>query len=122
VNDALITALAIAVVGMTLLFLFLLLFYGMLSLLTAAVKDRPSTSAQSMKEEQGEMKAEEVVLRAAAIAAAIAVALARAEAEQGSSPPLAPGPSQALSGRVSPWWALHHQRQVTTHQTTRRNP
>ena len=117
-NDALITALAIAVVGMTLLFLFLLLFYGMLSLLTAAVKDRPSTSSQSMKEEQGEMKAEEVVLRAAAIA----VALARAEAEQGSSPPLAPGPSQALSGRVSPWWALHHQRQVTTHQTTRRNP
>jgi Na+-transporting methylmalonyl-CoA/oxaloacetate decarboxylase gamma subunit len=115
-DNALITALIIAAVGMTLLFLFLLLFYGMLSLLTAAVKDKPSTSAQPRREEEGE-KAEEAVLRAAAVA----VALARAEAEQGSSLP-APAPSQALAGRVSPWWALHHQRQVTTHQTTRRSP
>jgi Na+-transporting methylmalonyl-CoA/oxaloacetate decarboxylase gamma subunit len=117
-DHALITALAIAAIGMTLLFLALFLFYGMLSVLTATVRDKPSTSAQPMREEEGEEKAKEAALRAAAIA----VALARAEAEQGSSRPMAPVPAQAPTGRVSPWWALYHQRQVSTHQTTRRSP
>jgi Na+-transporting methylmalonyl-CoA/oxaloacetate decarboxylase gamma subunit len=116
VDNALITALIIAAVGMTLLFLFLLLFYGLLSLLTAVIKDRPSASAPPMREEEGK-KVEEVVLRAAAIA----IALARAEAEEASGQPMAPVPAQALTGRAGPWWALYHQRQVTTHQTTRRS-
>jgi Na+-transporting methylmalonyl-CoA/oxaloacetate decarboxylase gamma subunit len=117
-DNALITALAIAAIGMTLLFLALILFYGMISLLTATVRDKPSTPVPPTKEEEGEGKAEEVVLRAAAIA----IALARAEAEEGSSRPTASIPVQSAIGRVSPWWALYHQRQVSTYQTTRRSP
>ena len=116
-DNALTTALLITVIGMTLLFGSLLLFYGLLSLLTATVKDRPSTTAQSTEEKEG-ARQHEMSLRAAAIA----IALARAEAEQRSGPPAVSGEVQSPSGIVSPWWTLHHQRQLTPHQGTRRNP
>lgn len=120
VDSSITTALVIALIGMTLLFLSLFLFYGLLSLLTAVVKDRPVPDQQKGEGRSGERETgtrPEEVLRAAAIA----VALARAEAE------VLPGPTMAGVGgeagaepAVSPWWSLHHQRQLGPNPSPRR--
>ena len=109
-------ALVITAIGMTLLFLALAFFYGLMALMTAVMKDRPAARAPSA--EQGEGPGEEGALLQAVV---IAVAVARAEAEQGFS--LAGIPVQeeaATPGLLSPWWALHHQRQLTLHSNRRR--
>jgi hypothetical protein len=115
-EEPLAVALVISAIGMTLLFLSLVLFYGLLSLLTSVTQKRATSGASPEAEAAGEP---ETMLRAAAIA----VAMARAEAE--------PGPSPAGSratvgiadrGQISPWWALHHQRQMIPHPRARREP
>jgi Na+-transporting methylmalonyl-CoA/oxaloacetate decarboxylase gamma subunit len=112
------TALVITVIGMTLLFLSLLLFYGLLSLLTATVKDRPSPVAESASAPTQASAEEVTVLRAAAIA----IALARAEAEQGAGLTAAPPLDVAgTEGQTSPWWAFHHQRQLARQGDARRD-
>jgi Na+-transporting methylmalonyl-CoA/oxaloacetate decarboxylase gamma subunit len=111
-------ALIITAIGMTLLFLSLVLFYGMLSLLTAVIKDKPTPPAQRVVErDDGDTKEdrsrrEESVLRAAAVA----IALARAEMEQVSkfSAGIATGEASTRQP-ASLWWSLHHQRQLTPH-------
>jgi Na+-transporting methylmalonyl-CoA/oxaloacetate decarboxylase gamma subunit len=122
-DNSLSIALLITVIGMSLLFLSLVLFYGLLSLLTTVTKDRPHLSAQhaagkdngqAVEEQGGE---EEPVLRAAAVA----IALARAEAEQGLSLTVASTTEEGSAGQqVSPWWSLHHQRQLTQSSCARR--
>lgn len=116
-------SLIITAIGMTLLFLSLVLFYGMLSLLTAFIKDKPTPPAQHVVErnesdtEEDRSGREESVLRAAAVA----VALARAEAEQGSKCPTEITTGEASTRQqASPWWSLHHQRQLTPYPNARR--
>ena len=98
---------------MTLLFLALALFYGLLSLMTRVLQDQASAPA-SLVETEAETGAEQAMLQAAAIA----VALARAEAEQRAGPLGTPAADKVAA--VSPWWALHHQRQMTSAPNTRR--
>jgi len=108
-------ALVISAIGMTLLFLSLILFYGMLSLLMSVTRERATSGVSPEAEPAG---APETMLRAAAIA----VALARAEAEPGPSlADLAATAGTAGRGQVSPWWTLHHQRQMIPHPKARRD-
>lgn len=109
-------ALIIAAVGMSLLFLSLAFFYGLLSFLTAAVKDKPKSPAQQAagreqgKAAEGRGEEKEPRLRAAAVA----IALARAEAEAGYSLAATPAMDEPPGDQpVSPWWSLHHQRQMS---------
>ena len=119
-ESSLTTALTITVIGMSLLFLSLVAFYGLLLLLAAATKDRRSpvartveTGVRGAEDEDGD----EALLRVAAVA----IALARARAERMIEPePVSgaltgqiggPAPT-AADQQVSPWWALHHQCQM----------
>jgi hypothetical protein len=123
-DDSLLTALIITVVGMTLLFLFLVLFYGLLALLAAVFKDRPSTTTEQTagSEGTGDGKGLDGLEDAVHRAAVVAVALARAEAEEYSGPGAVAGSEEAAANLpVSAWWSLHHQRQVTTNPGSRRS-
>ena len=108
-DDSLVTALIISAIGMTLLFLSLILFYGIISLLTAVTRDRsaPSPGRTDSAEEQGDAPADRPLR-----AAAIAIALARAEAE-GEAGKASVSLSLASGDRdVTPWWSLHHQHRL----------
>jgi hypothetical protein len=115
-DNSLGNALIIAAVGMSLLFLSLAFFYGLLSFLTATVRDKPTSPAQQgagrdqgkAMEDKGEE--EEPRLRAAAVA----IALARAEAQLGYSLAATPATDGTPGDQpLSPWWSLHHQRQMS---------
>jgi hypothetical protein len=113
------TAVAITIVGMTLLFLTLVFFYGLMVLLTAVLKD-PQTVAEHLDGDgESEPKQQEALLRAAAIA----VVMARAETEKWSGGSTSPaqgvwdGPQPA-----SPWWTYHHQRRLRPDARTRKLP
>jgi len=116
-ENSLVTALVITAIGMTLLFLSLVLFYGIIALLTAITKERPpkpSAGADTV-EELGDAPN----IRALQ-AAAIAIALARAEAEQ-SGGTLNDALSLASGDRdVTPWWSSHHQRRLAEKNRSRR--
>ncbi len=102
--------LSISAVGMSLLFLALAFFYGLLLLLTSVVRDR-GVEPGCATEKGAEPAQDEALLQAAAIA----IALARAEAEMAPSPDAA-----ALPLPVSPWWALYHQRRLASPTNARR--
>lgn len=114
-DSSIANALVIALIGMSLLFVSLVFFYGLLALMTAVFRDtsladRRKTKARSGEEETGAHP--EAVLRAAAVA----VALARAEAEERSGPTILAAPAEARAEKaLSPWWSLHHQRQLGPH-------
>ena len=119
-ESSLTTALTITVIGMSLLFLSLVAFYGLLSLLAAATKDRRSPAERTVEtgvRGAGDESRDEALLRVAAVA----IALARARAERMIEPEPASGALTEQTGgpaptaadqQVSPWWALHHQRQM----------
>ena len=115
-DDALVTALIISAIGMTLLFLSLILFYGIISLLTAVTRDRPATPPGRTVGAEGQSDAP---AHRALQAAAIAIALARAaEGEAGkasASVSLASGDSNVTS-----WWSLHHQHRLAEKEKPRR--
>jgi hypothetical protein len=112
-ENSLVVVLIISAAGMTLLFLALAFFYGLLTLLTSMARDR--AVAEAVPAEAGEEAG--VRLRAAAIA----VALARAEAEQRGVPAaVMPEDGTIPGGVVSSWWTLHHQRQVASNSAARR--
>jgi hypothetical protein len=118
-NQDLVAALVISAIGITLLFLALLLFYGLLALLTSVFKGQPSAdgggAATAIPEPEG--------AATRLLAAAIGVALARAVAEQSPSlDPISDREAAAGIDSISPWWALHHQRQVTQKPGSRRVP
>jgi Na+-transporting methylmalonyl-CoA/oxaloacetate decarboxylase gamma subunit len=116
-EDSLVTALIITAIGMTLLFLSLALFYGLLSLMTALLRER-SAEADGARAREGEQAAGPGAGKGARLrAAALAVALARAEAEQGTG--LVPG-DEVRGEAVSSWWALHHQRRLAFAPKARR--
>jgi Na+-transporting methylmalonyl-CoA/oxaloacetate decarboxylase gamma subunit len=103
--------------GMTLLFLALALFYGLLSLMMRVLQDRAPRQADAIEEKREEAGTDEAMFQAAALA----VALARAEIEQGPAPGSGSALDEAAGRRqISHWWALHHQRQLTLHSNARR--
>jgi Na+-transporting methylmalonyl-CoA/oxaloacetate decarboxylase gamma subunit len=117
VEDSLATALIISAIGISLLFLSLILFYGIISLLTAVTRDRSATppGRTDSTEEQRDAPADRALQ-----AAAIAIALARAEAEgeagkAGASVSLASGDRDVTS-----WWSLHHQHRLARKRKPRR--
>jgi len=114
-EQPLVVVLVVSAIGMTLLFLALAFFYGLLSLMASVVKDRPSVPESPA--EGGVAGEREAMVRAAAIA----VALARAEAEghAGTAGGLAGWAPRGGPG-VSAWWALHHQRQLADGQQRRK--
>jgi hypothetical protein len=97
---------------MTLLFLALALFYGLLTLITAVLKDKPATQERPVAGQRIESAEETARLRAAAIA----IALARAEDEAG----VIPSSPETDDQFISAWWALHHHRAVTLKPKRRR--
>jgi hypothetical protein len=108
------TALAITAIGMTLLFLTLAFFYGLLSAMARFIEDRrPGSSDDAVvAPDAGDAEA---ALRAAAIAVALARAGAEGRAVSRGAPRQAvpsPGPS--------PWWAAHHQRRLDPNPPIRR--
>lgn len=116
-ENPLVTALLITAIGVSLLFLSLVLFYGIISLLTAVTRDRskvPPASADIAEERGGAPE------RRALQAAAIAIALARAEVEQGPGA-LSGAPASAFGDRnATRWWSLHHQHRLAEKRTRRR--
>ena len=116
-ENTVIVALGIAVVGMSLLFLTLVLFYGLLTLLTKVLQDREPGQGVTFEGKPAEPGADDAVFQAAALA----VALARAELEQDIASDNLAGRDDAVEGQqVSPWWVLHHQRQLTPDSEARR--
>jgi Na+-transporting methylmalonyl-CoA/oxaloacetate decarboxylase gamma subunit len=113
----LVTALVISAIGMTLLFLSLVLFYGIISLLTAVTRERPATPSVRTEDtaEQNDAREERALQ-----AAAVAIALARAEAERGAGKAGDSGNVAAGDLDVTPWWSLHHQHQLAQEKRPRR--
>jgi len=124
-EDPVITSLVIAGIGVPMLFLALAMLCGLMYALTALTRERRGEGKREGKEgykegeEQGykrEAGEQDLARQRAAI---VGVALARAEAEGGR--PSRPEAKEAPSpGRVSPWWTLHHQRQLGRQPHTRK--
>ena len=115
-ND-LVTVLVISAIGMSLLFLSLILFYGIISLLTTVTREKRATPPGRT---DGMEKQRDAPSNRARQAAAIAVALARAGAEgqvrkASTSVPMASG-----DRAVTPWWSLHHQHRLAGKGNPRR--
>ena len=115
-DDPLVTVLIISAIGMSLLFLSLVLFYGIISLLTAATTDRPSASLESTA---GTIAPSEVPTDRALRAAVVAIALARAEAEGQAGKPGSVFPASG-DRDLAPWWSLHHQHRLAERGKPRR--
>jgi Na+-transporting methylmalonyl-CoA/oxaloacetate decarboxylase gamma subunit len=107
-NELFLETLLISAVGMTLLFLALLLLTGLMFLLTAVTRERARKPPTAPVTESAPD-----TLRARA--AVIAVALARAEQE---SAPVAPTEMEEMP---SAWRALHQQRQLNRGLPARRS-
>ena len=133
-DNELVLALFITAVGMTLLFLSLALFYGLLTLMTRLFADRPAEDGgqdsgglfSRLRRPQAQPVAETPAASATAgrspdrlRAAVVAVAIARAEAEEVERARPQPG-EDAARRETSAWWALHHQRRMDSHADTRR--
>ena len=102
-DNSLVVVLVISVAGMTLLFLALAFFYGLLTLMTKEFRKRVVASDLPVDEGPAALDSAETLR-----AAAIAVALARAEAEGRAAPAILDQEGES----VSSWWALHHQRRL----------
>ena len=116
-------SLGITAIGMTLLFLALAFFYGLLSFMTAAMQERrvpPPAGRQAAEGLPAVGAAEGAPGKTRRRAAAIAVALARAEAEAAATRPATGSSDPQAENQVSAWWSLHHQRAMVQQSGTRR--
>lgn len=124
-DSPVVTALVITGIGVPMLFLALAMLCGLMYALTALTRERRGEREGEGKEGykeggeegyDGEAGEQDLARQRAAI---VGIALARAEAEGGrpSRPEVKETPSP---GRVSPWWTLHHQRQLGRQPHTRK--
>lgn len=102
-DDPIVVALTISAVGLSLLFVALLLLYGLMMALTAVARDRVPKPGLPEPGPPAPGSADDDRVRRAQVAV-IAVALARAELEQGAVPL-----SEPTRG-WSPWRAFHAHR------------
>ena len=116
-EDSLVIALIISAIGITLLFLSLILFYGIISLLTAVTRDKPAAppGRTDGSEEQRDAPAGRALQ-----AAAIAIALARAKAEGEAGKASASVSLASGDCDVTSWWSLHHQHRLGRKRKPRR--
>jgi Na+-transporting methylmalonyl-CoA/oxaloacetate decarboxylase gamma subunit len=115
VETLFVTTLIVSGIGLLLLFLALLILYGLMYLMTAVLQDPASGPVAPTQEEQGAPQETTAMYRAAAIA----IALARAR--QAPRPAnVGEGVEAAGSGFVSSWWTMHHHQQLTRDPHTRR--
>ena len=112
-ENPLTTSLVITAIGMTLLFLSLVLFYGILSLLTAITRERAKEAEQQKSEEHAPK-------HRALQAAAIAIALARVEAAHGPGSAGEVADGSVGSHDVTSWWSMHHQQRLAGDKRPRR--
>ena len=119
-ENSLVVSLTVTGIGMLALFLALVLLYGLMYGMTALIRERPKAGdGERGSMEGGEEKAVEEDGAMQRRAAAIAVALARAECELCDTG--LPGAEDSAGPRApSPWWTLHHNRQLAPHLPTRR--
>jgi Na+-transporting methylmalonyl-CoA/oxaloacetate decarboxylase gamma subunit len=114
-------SLAVTGIGMLMLFLALTLLYGLMVLMTrmTATRGRIIERPEAISRDQGSRGAQEqgAMRRRAAV---IGVALARAEQHTSEVGALGAEEKAASSWRLSPWRALHHQRQLTPSPRARR--
>ena len=102
-ENGLVVSLAVSGLGMLLLFIALVILYGLMYLMTSVLRDPGAAPVRARPEEQRVPGGKEAAIRAAVIA----VALARARQE-----PSPVGVPPGGEGEVSAWWALHHDRQL----------
>ncbi len=103
-------ALAVSGIGLLMLFAALAFLYGLIYVMTALIKDRPSAKRE---EPAPTVETDERTARAARRAAVIAVALAQAELD---SRPVGPLPAGAGS---SLWGQYHRRRLLDLNRRTR---
>ena len=115
-DNPLVTVLVISVIGMSLLFLSLVLFYGIISLLTAVTRERSSAPPGSA---DGAEVRKDAPAERALRAAAVAIALARAQARGAGKARDFLTPASA-DRDVTSWWSLHHQHRLVRKGKTRR--
>ena len=112
-ENPLTTSLVISAIGMSLLFLSLVLFYGILSLLTAITRERAKEAERQGPEEHAP---EHRALQAAAIA----IALARIDTTQGPRSAAQPAGTSAGAPDATSWWSVHHQQRLAGEKRRRR--
>ena len=112
-ENPLTTSLVISAIGMSLLFLSLVLFYGILSLLTAITRER---AKEAELQEPEEHAPEHRALQAAAIA----IALARIDTAQGPGSAAQHAAASAGAPDATSWWAVHHQQRLAGEKRRRR--
>jgi Na+-transporting methylmalonyl-CoA/oxaloacetate decarboxylase gamma subunit len=115
-------ALAITAIGMTLLLLALLFFYGLMAAMTGALRrpgarsagrERSPVAGAAAPASAAEPLPGASARTAALQAAAAAVALARAAAERGApGRPSRSNPEETGARDVSSWWSMGHQRRL----------
>ena len=125
-DSPVVTALVITGIGVPMLFLALAMLCGLMYALTALTREGREEGYKGEGEEgnkegrkqgyKGEAGEQDLARQRAAI---VGVALARAEAECGR--PSRPEVKETQSAsHVSPWWTLHHQRQLARQPHTRK--
>ncbi len=108
----LVTALVVSGLGMLMLFVAMLLLYGLMYGMTVLIKDRPPARGQGVRTTgDGDSR---VAMAGKREAAVVATALARAEEEMSEV-----GAQKATEETVSAWWMLHHHRQLTRDRRSR---
>jgi Na+-transporting methylmalonyl-CoA/oxaloacetate decarboxylase gamma subunit len=116
-ENSLVTTLVITAIGMSLLFLSLVLFHGIISLLTAVTRERAATPS---REGDGAVQQKGAWEERALQAAAIAIALARAESLGGPGRAYDSGSLASGDREVTLWWSLHHQHRLAETGKARR--
>ena len=117
-DSPIVVSLVISGIGMTLLFLALLLFYFLLILLAKVVREKRSPEEPVGVTESAAIH--EVGARERA--AILGVALARASVQAGVAPIASALPGDSSDpGRGSPWWDLHHTQRLLRVRPSRRN-
>ena len=112
-ENPLTTSLVISAIGISLLFLSLVLFYGILSLLTAITRERAKETERQESEEHGP---EHRALQAAAIA----IALARIDTALGPGSAAQAAGASAGAPDTTSWWSVHHQQRLAREKRRRR--
>ena len=113
-DNSLVTVLVISAIGMSLLFLSLVLFYGIISLLATVTRDRTTApTGRKASEQEGRGVPADRMLQAAVVA--ITLARAGAQGKEASSFSQASGEND-----LTPWWSLHHQHRLAGKGKTRR--
>jgi Na+-transporting methylmalonyl-CoA/oxaloacetate decarboxylase gamma subunit len=114
-ENELVTSLIVSGLGIVLLFFALVVLYALMYAMPSVFRDAPLTPEPEKPDEAQAPAGKGEMLRAAAIA----VAVARA-AQETSLPGSTVAGGGTSADPVSPWWSLHHDRQLNRKPISRR--